>query len=84
MGFVQIMARYEIFLKCSECENLHSVHTSIELAETDLNNSTLDVYFTERKIPGAISFMQANKYRCPHTKGLYAANDLSRAYFIEK
>lgn len=78
------MPLYEIFLKCSECENLHSGHTNIELVETDLNNSALDVYYADREIPGAVSFMQANKYRCPHTKGLFAANDMSRAYFIEK
>lgn len=78
------MALYEIFLKCGECENLHSGHTNIELTEIDLNNTALDKYFAEREIPGAIAFMQANKYRCPHTNGLYAANDLSRAYFIEK
>jgi len=78
------MALYEIYLICSECENLHSVQTKIELSENDLNNTALSEYFADREIPGMIAFMQSNKYRCPHTKGLYAASDLSNAYFIEK
>jgi hypothetical protein len=69
---------------CSECDNLHSVQTKIELEETDINKTALGEYYTVREIPSSIKFMQSNKYRCPHTKGLYAADDLSRAYFIVK
>lgn len=79
-----IMALYEIYMTCSECDNLHSVQTKIELIETDLDKLTLSEYFADREIPSSIKFIQGNKYRCPHTKGLYAASDLGRAYFIVK
>ncbi len=73
------MPTYEIYAYCNECSQRHSVHAKITL-DVDLSEgTTVAEAFAGLPIPGQITFIQTNKYKCPHTNGLFTANDLELA-----
>jgi hypothetical protein len=76
------MTRYDVYVICDQCGQPHAVNVSLELDDETLNKTPLEDYFADRPLPAAITFMQTNKYRCPHTKQLFPANDITKAIFF--
>ena len=77
------MPKYDVHVTCSECSQMHFVNVRLDLDENGLDRKTLAEYFADRPIPSQIAFMQTNNYRCPHTKQLYSAADLSGAILFD-
>ena len=71
------MAIYDVYVFCDQCGQPHSVHVKLTLADDTLDKTLLGDLYAEKPLPPEIVFMQTNKYRCPHTKQLFCANDLN-------
>lgn len=76
------MPKYDVYVVCDQCGQPHSVNVHLELDQNGLDKTRLSDLYTD-KVPSQIAFMQTNKYRCPHTKQLYPADNLDQAIFIE-
>lgn len=76
------MALYDVYVTCDQCGQPHSVHVQVNLEDTGLHNAPLGDVYPDGKLPSAITFMQTNKYRCPHTKQLFPANNIEKAMLI--
>ncbi len=76
------MPIYNVYVKCDQCGQLHPVNVKIEIPDEGLDNTLLAEYFADKPLPSAITFMQSNKYRCPHTKQLFPAADINDAVFF--
>jgi hypothetical protein len=73
------MPIYNVYVICDQCGQPHSVNVKLDLADETLDKTRLVDYYGDRPVPSEIAFMQTNKYRCPHTKQLFPANDLNQA-----
>ncbi|MEP6946126.1 MAG: hypothetical protein ABJA02_09430 [Acidobacteriota bacterium] len=73
------MTRYDVYVICDQCGQPHSVNVQIELENAGLDKTRLADHFSDSPAPPQVAFMQTNKYRCPHTKQLFAAADLNAA-----
>jgi len=76
------MPIYNVYVKCDQCGQPHPVNVKIELPDESLDKTPLAEYFADKPLPSAITFMQSNKYRCPHTKQLFPAADINDAVFF--
>ncbi len=76
------MPLYDVYVTCDQCGQPHSVHVQLTLEDADLNKMPLSEVYPNGDIPSAVAFMQTNKYRCPHTKQLFAANNIDLAMLI--
>ncbi len=76
------MPLYDVFVTCGQCGQPHSVHVQVTLDDANLNKASLSEVYPGGEMPAAIAFMQTNKYRCPHTKLLFPANDIDLAMLI--
>ena len=76
------MPLYDVYVTCNQCGQPHSVHVQLTLEDTDLNKARLGDVYPGGDLPAAVTFMQTNKYRCPHTKQLFPANDIDLAMLI--
>lgn len=76
------MPLYDVYVTCDQCGQPHSVHVQVTLEDTDLNKAPLREVYPSGEMPAAIAFMRTNKYRCPHTKQLFPANDIDQAMLI--
>lgn len=77
------MPKYDVYVFCDQCSQPHSVNVKLTLDEGDLDKTRLADYYAGRPLPSQIAFMQTNKYRCPHTKQLFAADDIDKAVLFE-
>lgn len=73
------MAIYDVYVFCDQCGQPHSVHVKLTLSDDGLDKTSLADLYVERPLPSEIVFMQTNKYRCPHTKQLFPADDIENA-----
>ena len=73
------MAIYDVYVFCDQCGQPHSVHVKLTLADDGLDKTRLAELYAEKPLPSEIVFMQTNKYRCPHTKQLFPADDIENA-----
>lgn len=73
------MPTYEIYAYCNECSQRHSVHAKITDNAEFPDGTSVSEAFAGRPIPGQITFIQTNKYKCPHTNGLFMVSDLDLA-----
>ena len=80
------MSVYDVYVFCDKCGQPHSVNLKLTLDDPDLNQASLSDLYAGKELPSSITFMQSNKYRCPHTKQLFPADDLEKAilYFKEE
>ena len=76
------MPLYDVYVTCDQCGQPHSVHVQLTLEDADLNKKPLTEVYPNGDMPSAVAFMQTNKYRCPHTKQLFPANDIGLALLI--
>lgn len=76
------MPLYDVYVTCDQCGQPHSVHVQVTLDDANLNKASLSEVYPGGEMPAAIAFMQTNKYRCPHTKQLFPANDIDLAMLI--
>jgi hypothetical protein len=76
------MPLYDVYVTCDQCGQPHSVHVQLTLDDTGLNKARLSDIYSGGAVPSAVAFMQTNKYRCPHTKQLFPANDIEKAMLI--
>ena len=76
------MALYDVYVTCDQCGQPHSVHVQLTLDDENLNKVKLGDVYGGDDLPAAITFMQSNKYRCPHTKQLFPASDIDLAMLI--
>ena len=76
------MPLYDIYVKCDQCGQPHSVHVQLTLEDADLNNTHIGDVYSGGELPPAVVFMQSNKYRCPHTKQLFPANNIDETILI--
>ncbi len=76
------MPLYDVYVTCDQCGQPHSVHVQVTLDDANLNKSPLADVYPGGEMPAAIAFMQTNKYRCPHTKQLFPANNIDLAMLI--
>ncbi|HQX57290.1 MAG TPA: hypothetical protein PLP07_15300 [Pyrinomonadaceae bacterium] len=72
------MTKYDVYVRCDHCSQNHSVHVSLQLEDDSLDGTHLMDHIAEDKFPTSIAFMRSNKYRCPHTSELYAADDIAK------
>ena len=79
---LKTMTLYDIYVTCDQCGQPHSVHVQLSLDSPDLNKAPLTEVYPDGKLPSSVTFMQTNKYRCPHTKQLFPADDLNLAMLI--
>ncbi len=70
------MPIYAIYTYCTECSQQHSVHAKITVDADLVDGTIVAEAFAGRPIPGQVSFIQTNKYKCPHANGLFTATDL--------
>ncbi len=73
------MPIYNVYVTCDQCGQPHPVNVKLDLPEDSLNNTPLAEYFAGKPLPSAITFMQSNNYRCPHTKQLFPAANINDA-----
>ena len=73
------MAIYDVYVFCDQCGQPHSVHVKLTLDDGGLDKTRLADLYAEKLLPPEIVFMQTNKYRCPHTKQLFPADDIDKA-----
>jgi hypothetical protein len=73
------MPKYDVYVICDQCGQPHAVNVRLDLDDETLNKSRLADHFAGRPMPPQITFMQTNKYRCPHTKQLFPASDINDA-----
>ncbi len=78
------MPLYEVYVYCDQCGQPHPVNLKLTLEDPGLNQSIIGEVFAGMEIPSGITFMQGNKYRCPHTKQLFPAADLGKAILYLK
>ena len=76
------MPLYDVYVTCDQCGQPHAVHVQVTLDDANLNKVPLNEVYPNGEMPSAIAFMQTNKYRCPHTKQLFPANDINLAMLI--
>ncbi|MEO6050385.1 MAG: hypothetical protein ABIP78_03535 [Pyrinomonadaceae bacterium] len=76
------MPIYDVYVVCDQCSQPHSVHVKLSLDETNLDKTGLADYYADNPFPSEIVFMQTNKYRCPHTKQFFSAEDIEKAVFF--
>ena len=76
------MPLYDVYVTCDQCGQPHSVHVQLTLEDADLNKKPLREVYPNGDMPAAVTFMQTNKYRCPHTKQLFPANNIDLAMLI--
>ena len=77
------MPIYDVYIYCDKCGQPHSVHVKLSLDDEGLDKTRLADHFTGKQLPPEIIFMQTNKYRCPHTKQLFPADDIAKALLFE-
>jgi hypothetical protein len=73
------MPVYDVYVACDQCSQPHSVHIKLTLDDETLDGTRLAVHFDGRPLPSEIVFMRTNKYRCPHTKQLFPADNIDNA-----
>ncbi len=73
------MTKYDVYVICDQCGQPHSVNVRLELGDPALDKTLLGDQYSSSPVPAQVAFMQTNKYRCPHTKQLFAATDLNSA-----
>ena len=76
------MPIYDVYVICDQCCQPHSVHVNLSLADENLDKTRLAEYYIGKPLPSQIVFMQSNKYRCPHTKQLFPADNIENAVFF--
>jgi hypothetical protein len=76
------MPLYEVYVYCDKCGQPHEVHVQLTLEDPELHGKSLTVVFSNGELPSQITFMQTNKYRCPHTKQLFPASDIDNAILV--
>ncbi|MBK6749936.1 MAG: hypothetical protein KA956_10975 [Pyrinomonadaceae bacterium] len=77
------MPKYDVYVVCDQCGQPHAVNVKLELDEGGLDRTPVADAFEDRPLPSVITFMQTNKYRCPHTKQLFSAADIGDAVLFE-
>jgi len=73
------MPNYDVYVFCDQCGQPHSVHVKLTLADDGLDKTRLADLYADGPLPAEIVFMQTNKYRCPHTKQLFPADNIADA-----
>ncbi|MEO6655765.1 MAG: hypothetical protein ABIO36_06740 [Pyrinomonadaceae bacterium] len=58
------------------------MHVKLTVDEINLDKTSLSDYYANKPLASEIVFMQTNKYRCPHTKQFFAADDIGKAVFF--
>lgn len=76
------MPVYEVYVYCDQCGQPHEVHVQLTLEDAELHGKPLTEVFANGELPSQVSFMQTNKYRCPHTKQLFPASDIDNAILV--
>lgn len=77
------MPIYNVYVTCDQCGQPHPVNVKLDLDDETLDRTCLAEYFNSKPLPSAITFMQSNKYRCPHTKKLFPAADIGDAVLFK-
>ncbi len=78
------MPIYEVYVHCDQCGQPHPVNLKLTLDDPNLNQANVGELYAGKVPPSGIAFMQTNKYRCPHTKQLFPADDLGKAILYIK
>ena len=78
------MPKYDVYVVCDQCGQPHAVNVKLELAEGGLDRTPVADAFEGKPLPSVLTFMQTNKYRCPHTKLLFSAEDIGDAMLFAK
>lgn len=76
------MALYDVYVNCDQCGQPHSVHVRLTFADTGLDKTHLAAQYAGIAPPPEIVYMLSNKYRCPHTKQLFAAANIDQAILL--
>ena len=77
------MPIYEVYVFCDQCSQLHSVHVKLTLDDDSLDKTRVADIYAGRPLPPEIVFMQTNRYRCPHTKQLFPADDITKTVLFK-
>jgi hypothetical protein len=78
------MPKYDVYVVCDQCGQPHPVNVKINLDDAGLDRTLLSEHFGDRPLPAEIVYMLTNKYRCPHTKKLFPADNIDRAILFER
>lgn len=78
------MPIYDVYVHCDQCSQHHSVNLKLTLEDGGLNQANVGELYAGKIPPSGVSYMQTNKYRCPHTKQLFPADDLNKAILYIK
>lgn len=73
------MTEYDVYVRCDQCGQPHSVSLKLTVDDESLNGKPLADQFVGMPVPSSVAFMQSNRYRCPHTKKLFPASDIDDA-----
>jgi len=73
---------YDIYVLCDQCGQQHSVHVTVDIPKENLDKTLVCNAYAGRDLPSEIVYMQSNKYRCPHTKQFFTADNIELAYLF--
>jgi hypothetical protein len=76
------MARYTVFVFCTECPDVHRMSTSVVLEQEAIRGGSVGDFYPEGDMPPQVAKLLNVSTRCPRTNRLFVQKDREHIFLV--
>ena len=77
-----LMADYDVYVLCNECNDVHSVELRIELQYGPVNKQSVSDVYSGREPPAVIRMLKNSCYPCSKTGKTFFQKDQNQVFLV--
>jgi len=76
------MAKYDIYVFCSECGEPHPMGIRIDLSDGPAERDSIGNLYAGKELPPNIANLINNRTRCPNTGNMFTQEDNNQIFLV--
>lgn len=76
------MGRYDVYVICSECLDVHRMSTGITLEDGPKEKQSIASAYAEKRPPSDIVTLLKNGLQCPETGKTFVQEDINQIFLV--
>jgi hypothetical protein len=76
------MPKYEIFVFCDNCGDVHPTRISVLLNDGPIEKASVSDTYAGRALPGSLAMLSNNEVRCPKTDQMFTQKDNHQIFLV--
>ena len=76
------MTKYEVYVFCNECSDVHRMGIKIELKDGPTEKTSIGDLYSGKELPQDIVKLSNNKTQCPNTGKMFVQKNNNQVFLV--